>query len=122
MSFSSEIMGLYLDTVKDRGSYFELAVLPGLFLKPLHLSTGKYRRSRRFQKMKKGEKAFMMNGSKDLPIPFLRRDIWEKYHLAVGIPLDLRVHPHSFLLGSTGAGKTTAIKLFCRTYLICHGI
>lgn len=54
---------------------------------------------------------FMMNGSKDLPIPFLRRDIWEKYHLAVGIPLDLRVHPHSTLLGGTGSGKTTAIKL-----------
>ncbi len=53
----------------------------------------------------------MINGSKDLPIPFLRRDIWEKYHLAVGIPLDLRVHPHSTLLGSTGSGKTTAIKL-----------
>ena len=40
----------------------------------------------------------MMNGSKDLPIPFLRRDIWEKYHLAVGIPLDLRVHPHSIVV------------------------
>ena len=28
--FFSEIMGLYLDTVKDRGSYFELAVLPAI--------------------------------------------------------------------------------------------
>ena len=51
-----------------------------------------------------------MKNFKDLPAPFLRRDIWEKYRISLKIPLDLDVHPHSILLGATGSGKTTAIK------------
>ena len=49
--------------------------------------------------------------SQILPIPFLRRDIWDKYHFAVGIPLDLSIHPHILVLGNTGAGKSVGIKV-----------
>lgn len=56
-----------------------------------------------------------MTGSfniEELPAPFLRRDIWNRLHIRISIPIDLSITPHTVCMGGTGSGKTTAIKSF----------
>lgn len=50
--------------------------------------------------------------SQEFPAPFLRRDIWNKTQIRVPISIDLSITPHTLVLGSTGSGKTTAIRSF----------
>ena len=52
-----------------------------------------------------------MRYSRQLPRPFVRKDILERYHRIVTVAQDMDLFPHILCIGNTGSGKTYGMKL-----------
>ena len=118
--FISEINGLYLDYIINKGTYIEMAVLP---VKPstcgyIQKQDEKY--NLEYERSMAVRKPPVDTSSISLPHPYCRKDLWDTYNRRIFITQDMDKYPHILCYGSTGSGKTTAMKLITCHILIAY--
>lgn len=119
--FLSEADGLFIDTCKEKAYYYELAVIP------INRNTRAYIaqkvKAMELQDTRRGE-SFQMPEPvlkyNETATPFYQKDAWEQYGRKIPVEIDLDVYPHLAVVGSTGSGKTTAIKEMTATLLAAY--
>ena len=119
--FLSDEEGLFIDTCKEKAYYYELAVIP------INRNTRAYIaqkvKAMELQDNRRGE-SFQMPEPvlkyNERATPFYQKEAWEQYGRKIPVEIDLDVYPHLAVVGSTGSGKTTAIKEMTATLLAAY--
>lgn len=105
-TFFSDIQGLYVMGIKERGNYYIIGILP------VNPRTKAIIVKREEQKIHALTKTFNTRLSSDLVSgPFFKKRIWEYKGKKIPIIIDLNKYPHTLVIGATGSGKTYALKV-----------